>query len=201
MDKKYPSIEKTFVMIKPDGVARGLVGKIFQRFEEQGLKLVAARMIKAEVKQALEHYPGDDEDWLYNIGRKSAENFGGKKEVKKAYGTDDLKEIGRIVHKAMVDFITGGPVIITVWEGNHAIERIRKLVGSTVPTFAEVGSIRGSFAFDTPVLAVKSGRITFKTLIHASDSPSEAEREIKIWFGSKYKDLSDYERIDYVDIC
>lgn len=201
MNKKYPSIEKSFVMLKPDTVARGLVGNIFQRFEEQGLKLVAARMIRATSKQALEHYPSDDDDWLYNIGRKSTENFGGKKEVKKAYGTDDCKEIGKIVHKAMVDFITGGPIIITVWEGNHAIERIRKLVGSTVPTFAEVGSIRGSYAFDTPVLAVKSGRITFKTLIHASDSPDEVEREIKIWFGSKYKDLSKYERIDYVDTC
>lgn len=201
MNQQYPSIEQSFVMLKPDAISRGLVGKIFQRFEEQGLKLVAARMLEATREQARTHYPSDDEKWLYNLGRKSAENFdNNKKLVKEAYGTNDFKKIGRIIHKSMVDFITSGPVIITVWEGNHAIERIRKLIGSTVPTFAEVGSIRGSYAFDTPVLATKTGRITFKTLVHASDSPKEVKREVKIWFGRMYKDLSNYERIDYVDI-
>lgn len=201
MNIKLPSIEKTLVMIKPDGIARGLVGKIFQRFEEQGLKLVATRMIKATAERASKHYPVDNEKWLYNIGKKSSGNFNNdKKQVKAAYGTDDFKEIGRIVHKAMIKYLISGPMIISVWEGNHAIERVRKLVGSTVPTFAEVGSIRGIYAFDTPVLAAKTGRITFRTIIHTSDSKREVQREIEIWFGKKYKDLSNYERIDYIDI-
>jgi len=188
-------------MLKPDSIVRSLVGKIFQRFEEQGLKLVAARMIKATEKQVSKHYPYKDKKWSEGIGKKSLENFGGDiKRLKEAYGTDNFEEIGHIVYRAMKGYLISAPVIINVWEGNHAVKRVRHLVGSTVPTFAEVGSIRGSFAFDTPVLAVKSGRITFKNLIHASDSVEEAEREIRIWFGSKYKDLSNYERVDYVDI-
>jgi nucleoside-diphosphate kinase len=201
MRNKYPSIEQSFVMLKPDAVSRGLVGRIFQRFEEQGLKLVAARMLKATKELVAKHYPGNNDEWLYNLGKKSTKSFNDNKRlVKEAYGTDDFKKIGQIIYKAMVKYIISGPIIITVWEGNHAIGRIRQLVGSTVPTFAEVGSIRGSYAFDTPALAVKAGRITFKTLVHASDSVDEASREIKNWFGEKFKDLSNYERIDYVDI-
>lgn len=199
--KKFASIERSFVMLKPDTLSRGLVGRIFQRFEEQGLKLVASRMIKTTEDQVAKHYPGSNAEWLYNLGKKSTASFGDdKKLVKEAYGTGDFNKIGKTIYDAMKNYITSGPIIITVWEGNHAVERIRKLIGSTVPTFAEVGTIRGSYAFDTPVLAVKAGRITFKTLVHASDSPSEAKREIRNWFGGKYKDLSNYERIDYVDI-
>jgi len=201
MKQKYSMIEKSFVMLKPDVLSRGLVGKIIQRFEEQGLKLVAARLIKAKKEQVEKHYPVKDEKWATGIGRKSTESFkNNKKKVKEAYGTTNLKEIGEIVYKAMLEYFTSGPMVIMVWKGNHAIKRIRNLVGSTVPTFAEVGSIRGTYAFDTPPFAVKSGRITFKTMIHASDSRKEAKREIEIWFGKNYKDLSKYERIDYINM-
>lgn len=195
------SIEKSFVMIKPDAISRGIVGRIFQRFEEMGLKLTASRMIRATKEQAAKHYPVNDKKWVLNLGQKTLQNYSGDiKSVKRDLGTSDEYEIGKRVYDEMIAYITGGPVIISVWEGNHAIERIRKLIGSTVPTFAEVGSIRGSFAFDSPILASKSGRITFKTLLHASDSNEEAKREIEIWFGNKFKDLSNYERIDYVDM-
>ena len=198
---KHMSIERSFVMIKPDGISRSIVGKIFQRFEEMGLKLVAARMIKATEEQAEKHYPVENRDWVQNLGNKTMENYQGDlKGIKKDLGTTDKYEIGKRVYEEMVSYITNGPVIIMVWEGNHAVERIRKLIGSTVPTFAEIGSIRGSYAFDSPVLASKSGRITFKTLLHASDSSEEAEREIEIWFGDKFDDLGGYERIDYVDM-
>lgn len=200
MDNKYPTVEKTFVMMKPDAIARGIVGRIFQRFEEMGMKLVAGRMIKATKEQAYKHYPYTKK-WLIGIGEKSVKAYDGdKKLLKKDYGTDDCEEIGRIVHKKLVTYLKSTPIIITVWEGNHAVERVRKLVGYAVPTFAEVGSIRERFGFDTQPLAVKSGRICFQNIVHASDSVKEAKREIEIWFGSKYKDLSDYERIDYIDI-
>lgn len=199
--KNYPTIERSFVMLKPDSVVRGLVGKIFQRFEEQGLKLVAGRMIMATIDQVDKHYPKDNDKWLAGIGAKSCKNFDDdEKKIIEAYGTIDHKEIGMKVFEAMKVYLTKSPVIITVWEGNHAIKRVRKVVGSTVPTFAEVGSIRGDMAFDTPALAIKSGRVAFTNLIHASDSLDESKREIEIWFGKKYKDLSDYERIDYIDM-
>jgi len=201
MINKYKTIEKSFIMLKPDVISRGLVGRIFQRFEEQGLKLVAARMLKATKEQISKHYPVNDENWAIGIGKKTTESFDNNlKLVKKAYGTDDFKKIGKIVYEAMKDYLTSGPIIIMVWQGNHAIKRIRNLVGSTVPTFAEVASIRGSYAFDSPPFAVKSGRIAFKTMIHASDSQEEAKREIEIWFGKKFKDLSNYERVDYISM-
>ena len=200
-NNKFLTIEQSFVIIKPDAILRGLVGKIIKKFEEQGLKLVAARMIQATKEQAAAHYPGQDKAWLSNLGDKTADGYKNDlKAMKNDLGTSDKLEIGKMIYKSMVDYICNGPIIIMVWEGNHAIDSIRRIVGKTLPYMAEVGSIRGSYGFDTPSLATRTGRITFKTLVHASDSESEAKREIKVWFGEKFKDLSDYERVDYIDI-
>lgn len=198
MKKNIPSIEKTFFMIKPDGVKRGLIGEMFKRLERIGLKLVAARMIWATEEQAKGNYPGTEE-WLTAMGEKTWKNYDGDaKAIKADLGTTDRLEIGKKIYNALVKYLIDGPVIISVWEGNHAVRVVEKLVGKTDPTLADVGSIRGDFGFDTPQFAVKSGRIVFKTLVHRSDSPEEAEREIKHWFGEKYKYLGDYQRMDYV---
>jgi len=195
--EKFPSIEKTFVMIKPDGVKRGLIGEIFSRFERIGLKLVAARMIIATEEQARNNYPGTDE-WLINLGEKTHSNYNNDLAAIEAdMGITDKLKIGHKIHDSLVKYLTDGPIIISVWEGNHAVQVVRKLAGKTDPTLADVGSIRGDFGFDTPQFAVKSGRIVFRTLVHISDSPSEAEREIKHWFGEKYEYLGEYDRIDY----
>lgn len=193
-----PSIEKTFFMIKPDGIRRGIVGDIYSRFERIGLKLVAARMIQATNEQARGNYPGTDE-WLINLGEKTYMNYdNNEEEIKKDLGTIDKKEIGNKIYDALVNYLQESPILINVWEGNHVVRVARKLVGETDPTIADVGSIRGDFGFDTPQFAVKAGRIVFKTLVHISDSPQEAEREIKHWFGEKYKYLGEYERVDYI---
>jgi nucleoside-diphosphate kinase len=198
INPKLTSIEKTFLMLKPDTVKRGLIGEVFLRLERIGLKLVAARMIVATEDQARKHYPGTEE-WLVGMGNKTVVNYqNDEKAILNDVGTLDKKQIGIKIYDALVGYITGGPAVISVWEGNHAVDVVRKLVGKTDPTLADVGSIRGDFGFDTPQLAVKSGRVVFKNLIHASDSAAEAQREIKHWFGDKYKDLSDYQRLDYV---
>jgi nucleoside-diphosphate kinase len=197
---KYSSIEKTFLMIKPDGVKRGLVGQIFSRLERNGLKLVSARMIQATKEQAKNNYPGTN-DWLIKMGEKTYANYLGDEEViLKDMGTKDKEKIGIKIYEALVNYLTDGPVIITVWEGNQAVDILRRLVGRTDPVIADVGSIRGDFGFDTPQLAVRSGRIVFKTIVHCSDNVDEAKREITHWFGSDYEDLSDYKRVDYQDI-
>ncbi len=196
--KKIPSIEKTFMMIKPDGLKRGLVGEIYSRLERVGLKLVAARMIVATDKQAKGNYPGTV-DWMTKMGDKTLNNYEHNLEAVKAdLGTTDALEIGKKIYAALVKYITDGPVIISVWEGNHAVKVLERLIGKTDPTTADIGSIRGDYGFDTPQFAVKSGRIVFRTLVHRSDTPEEAEREIEHWFGSKYKYLGDYERVDYM---
>ncbi|GAB4285889.1 MAG: nucleoside-diphosphate kinase [Candidatus Dojkabacteria bacterium] len=194
----YPSIEKTFVLIKPDGIKRGLVGEIFHRFERVGLKLVASRMIKATEEQARNNYPGTEE-WLIKMGEKTWANYDGNEAaIKNDLGTLDKKEIGLKIYDALVCYLTSGPVILSVWEGNHAVRVVQKLIGSTDPSSADIGTIRGDYGFDTPQLAVKAGRITFQNLIHKSDSVEEAVREIKHWFGTKFKDLSNYNRTDHV---
>jgi len=196
---KIPSIERTFVMLKPDAIKRGLIGDIFNRFERVGLKLVACRMIMASEEQARGNYPGT-EGWMIGMGNKTIVNYDNDLDaVSQDMGTADPMEIGRKIYEALVKYLTEGPVIIMVWEGNHAVRVVEKLVGKTDPTLADLGSIRGDYAFDTPQFAVKSGRIVFKTLMHRSDSAEEAVREIKHWFGAKYKDLGGYQRIDYID--
>lgn len=195
----HSSIEKTFMMIKPDGVKRGLVGRIMSRLENIGLKLVASRMILATEEQARGNYPGDNKDWLIKMGEKTLKNYNNDLEkVKAAMGTNDTLEIGNMILDGLVKYLTSGPIVLFVWEGNQAIEMVRKIAGATDPTQAVPGTIRDAFGYDSPRLAVSSGRITTQTLIHISDSPEEAEREIKHWFGDKYKYLGDYDRIDYV---
>ena len=135
------------------------------------------------------------------MGEKTYNNYlGNEKAILKDLGTVDKEKIGKRIHESLVNYLTDGPVIITVWEGNHAVDIVRRLVGKTDPVIADVGSIRGDFGLDTPQLAVKSGRIVFKTIVHCSDAVDEAKREITHWFGSNYKDLSYYQRVDYQDI-
>jgi nucleoside-diphosphate kinase len=197
---KFTSVEKTFLMIKPDGVKRGLVGEIFSRLERIGLKLVSARMIQATREQARDNYPGT-KDWLIKMGGKTFNNYANdEKAILEDMGTIDKEEIGKKIHESLVNYLTDGPVILSVWEGNHAVEVVRKLIGQTDPVLADVGSLRGDFGFDTPQLAIKAGRIVFRTLVHCSDAVDEAKREITHWFGTDYQDLSDYERVDYQDM-
>jgi nucleoside-diphosphate kinase len=194
---KLTNIEQTFMMIKPDGVKRGLIGEIFHRLERVGLKLVAARMIMSTEAQARNNYPGTDE-WLINLGEKTHTNYNHDlKAIQDDLGTTDKLEIGKKIYSALVKYLVDGPVLITVWEGNHAVQVVRKLAGKTDPTLADIGTIRGDFGFDTPQFAVKSGRVAIRTLVHISDSPSEAQREIKHWFGDAFKYAGDYIRTDY----
>lgn len=191
------NIEKTFVMIKPDGVKRGLVGDIFSRLERVGLKLVSSRMIMATEDQAKNSYPGT-KDWLIGLGEKTLTNYGSNIALLKSdMGTTDPLVIGEKIYKALIKYLLDGPIIISVWEGNHAVKVVERIVGKTDPTQADIGTIRGDFGFDTPQFAVKSGRIVFRNMIHRSDSVHEADREIENWFGKKYKYLGDYLRTDY----
>lgn len=195
---KHVSIEQTFVMVKPDGVKRGAVGKIFTKFENLGLKLVASRMIMATDEQARGNYPGTQE-WLTGMGEKTHKNYNGNTAAIEAdLGTSDKLEIGNKIYDGLVTYLTSGPVILMVWEGNHAVAVVRKIAGATSPDVAATGTIRGDLGFDSPMLAVKSGRVVFQNLMHISESAEEAKREIEHWFGDKFKYLGDYERADYV---
>lgn len=143
-------MERTFVMIKPDGVQRGLVGRIVQRIEAKGLKIVAMKMRTLPQDVACEHYV---------------------EHAQKPFFGD------------LVVFITSGPSVPMVVEGKDAISEMRKMNGATNPTKAQPGTIRGDFGLDM-------GR----NVIHGSDSPESAKREIALHFDEA--ELSSYTRID-----
>ncbi len=144
-------MEKTFVMIKPDGVARALIGKILSFFEEKGLTLRAMKFIRVSPELAARHYAEHE---------------------------------GKPFYDGLMRYIQSGPVVVTCWEGPNAVSQVRSLVGATHPKDAAPGTIRGSFALDIA-----------NNLVHASDSPATAERELAIYFAEPDY-VTDWERTD-----
>lgn len=143
-------MEKTFLMVKPDGVQRNLIGEIVQRFEKKGFKLVGAKLMNISTELAEKHY--------------------GEHKEKPFFGE-------------LVEFITSGPVFAMVWEGENVIATARNMMGTTNPTKAAPGTVRGDY-----------GMTVGKNIIHGSDSPESAEREINLFFDEK--ELVTYEKID-----
>ncbi|MFB6297771.1 MAG: nucleoside-diphosphate kinase [Salinirussus sp.] len=143
---------RTFVMVKPDGVQRGLIGEIIGRLEDRGLKLVAAKLMRIDRELAEQHYAEHEE---------------------KAFFED------------LVGFITSGPVMAMVWEGQDATRQVRRMMGETDPAESDPGTIRGDFGLDL-------GR----NVIHGSDHEDEgaSEREISLFFDDE--ELLEWERID-----
>jgi len=146
--------QRTFAMIKPDGVMRGLTGEILRRIELSGLKIVALKMIRATKEQIIAHYPMSDQAWVDRLGEKGLSTFEGLKLDPKMYlGTDNKTEIGRSVAQSLIDYMTSGPVVPMVIEGIQAVDMVRKLAGHTLPFKAEMGTIRGDFSVDSPAVA------------------------------------------------
>jgi len=141
------SNERTFVMIKPDGIARRLIGECICRFEKRGLKLVAIKMQILTQEKAEEHYQ---------------------------------EHKGKDFYESLIRFICSGPTIQMVWEGEDAINQVRNMIGNTNPLKANPGTIRGDFAL-----------ITQMNIVHASDKPESAEREISLYF--RPEDILEYK--------
>ncbi|ABO67495.1 Nucleoside diphosphate kinase [Geobacillus thermodenitrificans NG80-2] len=141
--------ERTFLMVKPDGVQRNLIGEIVSRFEKKGFQLVGAKLMQVSRELAEQHY----------AEHKERPFFG-----------------------ELVDFITSGPVFAMVWEGENVIAAARQMMGKTNPQDAAPGTIRGDF-----------GLTVGKNVIHGSDSPQSAEREINLFF--KEEELITYTKL------
>ncbi len=187
------TIERTFVMIKPDGVMRGLIGEIIQRIERTGLKIIGMKMVKADKEQVERFYPSDRE-WFETIGTKTTKAYQeAGLDIKKTFGTTDLEKIGKIIKGWLVDFIISAPVVVMVVEGNHSINKVRNIVGYTDPYTAAAGTIRGDFTSDSITLGNIMGRAAVN-LIHASSGQKDAENEISVWF--KESELLKYKRSD-----
>ena len=131
-------MERTFAMVKPDGVQRGLVGEVVGRFEKKGIKIAALKLMRITLELADKHY---------------------------------AEHIGKPFFADLVSFITSGPVVAMVLEGDKVIGMVRTMMGATNPADSAMGTIRGDF-----------GMTIDKNIIHGSDSPESAVREINLFF-------------------
>jgi nucleoside-diphosphate kinase len=186
-------MERTLVLLKPDAVQRGIVGDIISRFEKVGLKIVAAKMVLADKTVLDQHYPAERKEFLEGLGKntlRSYEEMGLKPEEQ--FTDIDPAKIGAQVRKWLVDFMVSGPVFAMVLEGPHAIEIVRKLVGTTLPQKSAPGTIRGDYSFDSSYLANTNKR-PIRNLIHASGNIDEATVEIALWFTDE--EIHTYETI------
>ncbi len=187
----HPKEEKTFVLVKPDGVRKGLIGEIITRFERRDMKIVALEMFMPTKDQINDHYP-KDEAWIRRVGQKTFgtyEKYG--YDPVQEIGTDDDLKAGSMVREWLVDFMTSAPLVRMVVQGIHAVDMVRKIAGETMPYKADMGTIRGDFSNDSPLLANKEQRPVLN-ILHASETPEEAAHEIKHWFGES--EIYDYKR-------
>ena len=188
-----PKEEKTLVLIKPDGVKRGLIGEVITRIEKRGLKIIALEMVWANAEQVAGNYP-EDENWFNNVGEKTRATYiKYGHNIVKELGTDENAKIGRMVRKWLIDYMTSGPIIKMIIKGVHAVEMMRKLVGNTYPAVAEMGTIRGDFSVDSAVQANSSKRAVHN-IIHASGTIEETKHEIEFWFSPE--EIHDYKRAE-----
>lgn len=181
---QQPKEEKTFVLIKPDGVRKGLIGEIINRFERRDLKIVALEMYQPSKSEMDSHYP-KDEKWLVRIGERTSANYlKYGHDPKRDFGTVEPIKIGKEVRKWLIDFMISAPIVKMVVQGPHAVDMVRKIVGPTMPHLAEMGTIRGDYSADSAISANIEHRAIFN-LVHASETPAEAKHEIAHWFGKK----------------
>jgi nucleoside-diphosphate kinase len=185
---KHFKEERTLVIIKPDGIQRSLIGEIIKRYERVGLKLIAMKMLIPTEEMSIKHYyeVGGDA-WLEEVGRKAREAYE-KKGLESPFATN--MDNGKAIMKSNAKYLSSGPVIAMIWQGNQSAALVRKITGGTEPLSSDMGTIRGDFTLDTYMMADLDSR-SIRNLIHASGNAEEAEKEIPIWFENneilKYK--------------
>lgn len=184
----HPKQERTLVIIKPDGVQRTLIGEIIGRFEKLGLKLVGMKMCLPTAEHIEKHYTLDPE-WRRITGEKTIASYAKKGEK---FWTDDPFKVTEIILENNKKYMTSGPVVAMVWQGAHATELVRKIVGGTEPRTSDVGTIRGDFVLDSYIMSDNDSRAC-RNLVHASGSAKESEAEIRHWF--KDEELINYRLV------
>ena len=158
-------IEKTLVLIKPDGVSRALTGEIFSRLERTGLKIIGLKMLQADKEVAGKHYTEED------IGVR----------------------LGEKIRTLLIDFVTEGPIVAAVIEGDEVVEVVRKMCGATEPKSALPGTIRGDYSHHSYGYCDEAGSAV-RNVIHASSDKDAAKYEIGVWFNED--ELVSYDRAD-----
>ncbi len=190
---KHIKEEQTLVLVKPDGVKRGLVGEVVGRIERRGLKVIALKMVQVDRAHLEDHFP-KTEEWRNRLGDKGLKTFTEYNLDPVEYmGTNDRAEIGAKVKESLFAYMLSGPIVAIVVQGIHSIDMVRKLAGHTLPVFAEMGTIRGDYSVDSPAIANVEGR-AIHNVMHASETPEEAQNEIALWF--KPEEIHAYKRAE-----
>lgn len=184
--EKIMKYERTLVIFKPDVIQRQIMGEIIERFERKGFKIVGMKMIWPTAELIGKHYE-DNQEYFKEVGDKTIKSA--RERGEKLFSNDPI-EIGRRIRQWNMLYMSCGPVFAIVLEGPHIIEAVRKMLGSTNPLNADIGTIRSDYSPDSYFLANLQGRTT-RTMVHASDSIESANREIPLWF--KKSELYDYE--------
>lgn len=174
-------IERTLVLVKPDGVRRRLVGTIIRWFEKTGFALVGLKLIQPTRQRVDAHLPRSAE-WFNEVGTRALEWCREKKlNPIEIYGSDVSVEIGRAVRNWNFAYLTSGPIVALVLEGEEAVAAVRQIVGHSFPDRARRGTIRCDFGQDTASASSCEHRAC-RNVAHASSDLAEAEREIRVWF-------------------
>lgn len=187
-------MEQTLVLIKPDGLKRGLVGEIIHRFERVGLKIVALKMTYPQEEILHKHYKTNEEATLRRWGEKTLATYTKYgKDAKKDFGTDDALKLGKLVQKWLFDYVQSGPVVAMILEGRHAVDNVVQMAGPTMPVSAAAGTIRGDYSTDSAAYANEEKR-GVTNLVHISASVEEANYEKMLWFTPS--EIQSYKRAE-----
>jgi len=186
MEKKFKP-ERTMIAVKSESIQRHLIGEFIAKFERRGLKMVACKLLAPSAELIGQHY-ADDEDWYISSGTKTRENY----EKKGEKNLLEPIEYGKMTREKLMDSLKDRPILAMVWEGPHAIALGRKTAGATNPLMADIGSIRGDYSSDSYEMSDETGR-AIQSLVHASGSVEEADREIALWF--KPEEILDYDLV------
>jgi nucleoside-diphosphate kinase len=187
-------MEQTVILVKPDGVKRGLIGEIVHRVERMGLKIVGMKMVWPNKELLHQHYGTNKESTILRLGNKTLstyQKYG--KDAKKELGTDNPSKLGKMVVGWLLDYVTSGPVVAMLIEGRHAVDNVLALAGPTMPVSASPGTIRGDYSTDSAAYANNEKR-GVTNLIHISGSIEEANFEKTVWF--KPSEIFKYKRAD-----
>lgn len=167
-------IQKTLVLVKPDGVKRNLIGEIIRRFESRGLKVIAMELVEANKELLRKHYNMDDYDYVLTLGHTDVTGFTDQQKQEK------YEKSLKVLEACQLQMVEG-PLVKMILEGEDGVALVREVVGKTDPAKSPAGSIRGDLGEDSFEEADKEQRSVYN-LVHASGTPEEAEKEIKLWF-------------------
>lgn len=187
-------MEQTLVLIKPDGLKRGLVGEIITRFEKAGLKIAALKLTTPSEDLLLKHYKSNEEATLKRWGEKTLATYTKYgRDAQKEFGTTDSLALGKLVNKWLFDYVQSGPVVAIILEGRHAVENVVTMAGPTMPVAASPGTIRGDYSLDSAAYANDEKRGVMN-LVHISATVEEADYEKMLWFTPE--EIHTYKRVE-----